>query len=171
MTTTTRLLTLSLLAMPGLLLAQANPVATAVRTMAEPTGKLILQAAEAMPASAYTFRPTKAQMSFAEIVVHVRRDNRTTCAAISGLTAPTEADPKPSDSKAALVAALSRSLDFCHAALARFDDARVAEPVTWYGRPTTRVMPAIGLLADWSDHYSQLAMHLRLNNILPPSAR
>lgn len=171
MTTIARLLSLSLLAAPALLQAQANPVSSAVRSMAEPTGRNILKAAEAMPASGYAFRPTKAQMTFAEIVVHVRGDNRTTCSAISGLAAPKESDPKPGDGKAALVASLSRSLDFCHTALASFDDAHVATPTTWYGHPTTRVMAALGLLADWSDHYSQLAMHLRLNNILPPTAR
>jgi hypothetical protein len=170
-TTTARLLCLSLLAMPAVLVAQANPVASAVRSLADPTGKHLLQAAEAMPATAYSFRPTKAQMSFAEIIVHVRGDNRLTCAALSGLAAPAESNPTPADGKAVLVAALSRSLDFCHSALAHFDDARVAEAATWYGHPTTRVMAALGLLADWSDHYSQLAMHLRLNGILPPTAR
>jgi hypothetical protein len=33
------------------------------------------------------------------------------------------------------------------------------------------VSPLIGLVEDWSDHYSQLAGYLRLNNVLPPTAK
>jgi hypothetical protein len=33
------------------------------------------------------------------------------------------------------------------------------------------VQALVGLVDDWSDHYSQLAMYLRLNGILPPTAK
>jgi hypothetical protein len=29
----------------------------------------------------------------------------------------------------------------------------------------------IGLIADWADHYGQQAIYLRLNGVLPPTAR
>ena len=174
MKTLARLLCTALIAMPVALDAQAapaHPVADALRMMAEPTGTHLLQAAEAMPAGRYGFRPTPAQMTFGEIVLHIRRDNRTTCSALSGVAAPAEGDPSPTAPKDTLVAALKRSLTFCHSALQRVDDAHLGEPVTWYGQSTTRAMPALGLLSDWSDHYGQLAIYLRLNGVLPPTAR
>ncbi len=39
------------------------------------------------------------------------------------------------------------------------------------GRKATKARVAIALAQDWADHYAQAAMYLRLNGILPPSAR
>jgi hypothetical protein len=39
------------------------------------------------------------------------------------------------------------------------------------GRKATRARAVIALAQDWADHYAQAAMYLRLNGILPPSAR
>jgi hypothetical protein len=35
----------------------------------------------------------------------------------------------------------------------------------------TKARAAIALAQDWADHYAQSAMYLRLNGILPPTAR
>jgi len=169
-----RILAVTLLALPALpntLAAQANPLSSAIRHMATPSGQHLLDAAKAMPAAGYGFRPTPAQMTFGEIIVHIRGDNRTTCSALSGLTPPVEAAPAATAPRDTLVAALARSLTFCHTALEHLSDARMAEPATWYGSKTTRAMPAVGLLMDWSDHYGQLAIYLRLKGILPPTAK
>lgn len=165
------LLTSPLLATPRALAAQSDPVVAAVRAMAASSGKNVLAAAEAMPAGRYGFRPTPAQMTFGELVAHIQRDNRTTCSAFSGLTPDAEPKLAPDAGKEELVAALRRSIGFCHAALERVSDARLADSVSWYGHRTSRVTPAIGLLTDWADHYGQQAIYLRLNGILPPTAR
>jgi uncharacterized damage-inducible protein DinB len=143
----------------------------AVREMAAQSGKNLLEAARAMPAEKYAFKPTPAQMSFGELIVHIQDDNRKTCASLSGLTPDAEAKLAPTDSKEKLVAALQRSLGFCDRALAKVQDPTLGDPVSWYGSPTKRAMPAIGLLMDWADHYGQQAIYLRLNGIKPPTAR
>jgi hypothetical protein len=162
---------LALLALPALAAAQSNVVATAVRRNAEPSGKYLLAAAEAMPADRYGFRPTPAQMTFGALIAHIQGDNRTTCAALSGLTPEPEEKIPATASKEKLVAALRRSIQFCDRALARLDDATLGETVTWYGEKTTRATAAIGLVTDWADHYGQQAIYLRLNGVLPPTAR
>jgi uncharacterized damage-inducible protein DinB len=156
---------------PRALPAQANPVTNAARRMAQRSGLHLLDAALAMPADKYAFQPSKGQMTFGELVVHVQGDNRTTCSSFSGMTPADEPKLSPTAPKAALVAALSRSISFCDSAFARVSDARLGEPVTWYGSNATRVQPMLGLLTDWADHYGQEAMYLRLNGILPPTAR
>lgn len=160
-----------LIAAPRAVTAQGNPVATAVRTMAAESGKHLLAAAEAMPARKYAFKPTPAQMSFGELVAHVQRDNRTTCAALSDSTPAPEAILAATATKDELVSALQRSLTFCYAALARVEDARLADTVSWYGRKTSRATPLVGIVTDWADHYGQQAIYLRLSGVLPPTAR
>jgi uncharacterized damage-inducible protein DinB len=151
--------------------AQAHPVSSAIRNFAQSNGKHLLAAAQAMPADKYGYRPTKAQMTFGELIAHIQHDNHTTCSAFSGAKPPAESNASPTDSKEKLVAALERSLTFCNSALARLSDANVGDPVSWYGEKTTRVTAAIGLLTDWADHYGQQAIYLRLNGLRPPTAR
>jgi uncharacterized damage-inducible protein DinB len=151
--------------------AQAHPVSSAIRNFAESSGKHLFAAAQAMPAAKYGYRPTKAQMTFAELIAHIQHDNRTTCSAFSGRKPPAEPNLSPTDSKEKLVTALQRSLTFCNSALARLSDANLGDAVSWYGEKTTRVTAAIGLLTDWTDHYGQQAIYLRLNGVLPPTAR
>jgi cytochrome c oxidase assembly factor CtaG len=162
---------LLLLAAPRALAAQGNPVTDAVRKMAAHSGKHLIDAAQAMPARKYGFKPTAAQMSFAELIVHIEGDSRKTCSSLSGLQPPAEEKLSSTDPKAKLVAALERSIDFCTSALAQAQDAKLNDEVSWYGSNTTRAMPTIGILTDWADHYGQQAMYLRLNGIIPPTAR
>lgn len=156
---------------PCTLSAQSNPVTSAARRMAQRSGQHLLDAAQAMPENKYVYQPTKAQMTFGELIVHVEGDNRTTCASFSGLTPANEPKPSPTDPKARLVAALARSISFCDSAFAQVSDAQLGEQVSWYGTNTTRAQPLLGLLTDWADHYGQQAMYLRLNGIRPPTAR
>jgi hypothetical protein len=151
--------------------AQTQPVSSAIRSFAEASGKHILAAAQAMPAGKYSYRPTKAQMTFGELIAHIQHDNRTTCSAFSGIKPAAESSVSPTDSKEKLVGALQRSLSFCNSALATLSDAKLGDSVSWYGDKTTRVTAAIGLLTDWADHYGQQAIYLRLNGVLPPTAR
>ena len=165
------LLVLALAWAPRTAAAQANPVSTAIRGFASSSGKQLLAAAEAMPADKYGFKPTAAQMTFGALIAHIQGDNRTTCAALSGMQPTEESKLATTASKETLVAALRRSLTFCDAALARLDDAKLGDAVTWYGQKATRAVASIGLLTDWADHYGQQAIYLRLNGVLPPTAR
>jgi len=52
------------------------------------------------------------------------------------------------------------------------DDAKLGEMVPWFGpKPVTRATAILAIAEDWSDHYSQLANYLRLNGLLPPTAK
>lgn len=170
---------LALAATPGALLAQgsaasptvSNPVSDAVRASAAAGGKNLLAAAQAMPADKFSYKPTAAQMTFGELIVHIYGDNRITCQAIGGVAPATEATLTPTGTKEALVAALQRSLAFCDAALARVSDAQLGDAVPYYGHGAPRAAAMIGLVTDWANHYSQQAVYLRLNGVLPPTAR
>ncbi len=162
---------LSLAAAPVALAAQGNPVSTAAREIARANGRNLLAAAQAMPAAKFGYKPTPAQMSFGELIAHILDDNGITCTAIGGTAQAAEPKLAPTDAKEKLVAALERSLAFCTAALAKVTDAQMGDMVSYYGQKSPRASAVLGLVDDWADHYSQQAIYLRLNGILPPSAR
>ena len=165
-----RLLVLGLLVTPATLPAQDNPVSNAVRASAGDNGKNLLAAARAMPADKYDYKPTPAQMTFGELIVHILGDNRITCTGHRRRRAPAETALTPTAGKEALVAALERSLTFCSTALAHVADTGLGEMVPYYGRNAPRAAAMIGLVTDWANHYSQQAIYLRLNGLLPPTA-
>jgi hypothetical protein len=151
--------------------AQQGPVSQTIRSVAQEEARNLRAAAVEMPAGRYGFRPTRGQRTFGEIVVHIHDDNRTTCGAIAGQAPPAEERLLATASKEVLLAALDRSLAFCDAALAGATDATLGDSVTYYGDGALRARPLVGIVEDWASHYSQLAMYLRLNGILPPTAR
>src|SRR6266581_4750366 len=150
-------LALALCAAPAVGAAQQNPVADAFRAMEQRHAKNITDAAEEMPADKYGFKPTPAQMSFGDV---------------SGQKAPTRPKLTGADPKDKLVAGLKESFQFCSTALGSIHDDQLGDSVPFFGgRKVTRGVAVLVTVADWADHYSQLAIYLRLNGHLPPTAR
>ncbi len=148
-----------------------NPVTSAVREVLQERQKNLVAAAEAMPAEKYSFHPTTPQMTFGHLVMHVAKSNYFLCAKIGENAAPqvavADTDPKPR-----LVAGLKSSFEFCSTALAKLDDSKLADELAlWGGRKSTRAAALIDLTSDWADHYAMAAMYLRLNGLLPPTAK
>jgi hypothetical protein len=76
------------------------------------------------------------------------------------------------DSKDKLVAGLKASFKFCETALGQIQDAQLGDSVEFFGgRKVTKGMAGLITVADWADHYSQMAIYLRLNGLLPPTAK
>jgi uncharacterized damage-inducible protein DinB len=149
-----------------------HPVADALRQSAERAQRNLVGAAEEMPANKYRFKPTPAQMSFGQLVVHVAGSNEFLCSSISGAKSPDEAKLEPTAARDKLVTRLKRSFDFCSTALAAVTDEKLREEVPFFGgRKVTRAAAMVDLAADWADHYAAAAMYLRLNGLLPPTAR
>jgi len=162
------------LAVAAPLAAQSSqsPVMDVVRANLERSSTNMVAAAEAMPADKYGFKPTDAQNSFGQIVSHVAGSNDFLCSALSGMDSPQAKVPEGDAPKADLVAAAKASYDYCAKALANVTDAQLGDMVPYFGnRQVTRATVAVGVANDWADHYGQLAMYLRLNGILPPTAR
>ncbi len=67
---------------------------------------------------------------------------------------------------------LEASFDFCTTALAKADDSKLNDNITWFdGKPRARAWAFVALASSWADHYGAAAMYLRLNGLLPPSAQ
>lgn len=150
-----------------------SPVADALRSQAQRYTRILVAAAEAMPAERYNYRPTPAQMSFAQIQVHlINEGNDLLCGKVAGMTAPQRAGVDTTAGKDVLVARLKESFAFCEQAFAKLDDSNLGAPVQLFGpNPFTLAAAMFITVGDWADHYSQEANYLRLNGVLPPTAR
>jgi uncharacterized damage-inducible protein DinB len=153
-------------------MSHASPVMDVVRANLERSAHTMVAAAEAMPADKYGFKPTDGQNTFGQIVSHVAGSNNFLCSTLSGMAAPEAKVPEGTASKDELVAAVKASYDYCTKALANVMDSQLGDMVPYFGnRQVSRATAAVGVAADWADHYGQLAMYLRLNGILPPTAQ
>jgi hypothetical protein len=158
--------------LPGVIAAQApSPMADAFRWETARSAKNLIAAAEVMPADKYGFKPTPAQMSFGDIVMHLSGGNDALCGFVSGTAAPTRTPVAMAAGKDALVARLKETFAFCTEALAKLDDSNLGEKMTVFGMPLTRATTMMVTADDWGDHYSQSAIYLRLNGLLPPTAK
>jgi hypothetical protein len=164
--------TIAVSLLPQLVAAQGAPVADAFRDNAQSEGKNLIAAAEMMPADKYSFKPTAAQMSFGEIVAHLVEGNDYLCGAIGGTKAPARAKITGADKKEVLLAQLKESFQFCDESLAKLDDSKLGEQLPFFGGKTrSRAGVMTVTTGDWADHYSQSAIYLRLNGLLPPTAK
>jgi len=152
--------------------ASTAPVAQAFRDYGKRAATNLIAAAEEMPAEKYSFKPTPAQMSFGDVVAHVAEGNDYFCSTIAGTKAPTRTKVSGTDAKATLVARLRETFQFCDQALASLDDSKLGEELPFFGgRTRSRAGIMTAKTGDWGDHYSQAAIYLRLNGLLPPTAK
>ena len=152
--------------------AQGAPVADAFREMTGHQAKNLVAAAEEMPAGKYGFKPTPAQMSFGDVINHLAEGNDYFCANIGGVEAPKRAALAKDAGKDKMVSRLKETFEFCDTALAKLDDSQLGAKLPWFGkREISRAGMILATAEDWGDHYSQLANYLRLNGLLPPTAK
>ena len=157
---------------PAIATAQGSPVADAFRSYEATEAKNLIAAAEEFPESKFAYKPTPAQMSFADVVVHLAQGNDYLCGNISGVKAPTRSAVKATASKVELVARLKETFEFCSTSLKSLDDSKLTEELDFFGGPKhSRAWVMTATTADWADHYSQVAIYMRLNGLLPPTAK
>lgn len=151
---------------------EKNPVTSVVREILPRQQKNLVAAVEEMPADKFNYKPTEQQQTFGHLVLHMTESNYYLCAKIGGSGPPKQQELKESDGKDKLLAVLKSSFDFCNAALDKMDDSRLGESIEAYGgRKAPLAWALIALTNDWADHYGGAAMYLRLNGLLPPTAK
>ncbi len=151
---------------------EASPLIAATQSIIERYGNNLVAAAKEMPADKYGFKPTPQQMSFGQMISHIAESNNTLCAHMSDLPAPTEKVPAATAPKDELIAAMEKSFAFCKEAAAKVDESKLGDEVPFFGqRKASRALVLLAETGDLFDHYSALAIYLRLNGLLPPTAR
>jgi hypothetical protein len=149
-----------------------NPVSSALRDILPGRQKNTIAAVEAMPADKFNYKPTPDQTTFGHLVAHMIGTNYTLCSGAAAVPAPKMEEAKESDPKDKLAAALKASFDFCADTLGKMDDSKLSETAEIFpGHQASRAWASMVLASSWADHYAEAAMYLRLNGVLPPTAK
>ena len=157
---------------PAPVYSSTNPVVSSAREIYDRQSKFIATAADQMPAEKYTYKPTPDQWTYGKIVAHVTQANNAVCAMLSDTPAPQGPKFSETDSKEVLSAALKASFTFCDKALATLPDSKLGDTITYFRNThPPRARALFELTDDLEDHYSQMASYLRLNGMVPPSAK
>jgi len=149
----------------------ANPVTDATKGMSMRYGKFLTQAAEEVPVDKLGYKPTPAQLSFGDVWAHLVEANFGICGAIAGTPATDVPKVKGTDSKDALVNALKASFTYCDGVLAKTTDGNLAAIVDLGFMKASRAQAMMIYVGDLMDHYSQVAIYMRINGMTPPSAK
>ena len=169
-----RILVFFLALVPALAVAQAskNPTADALRASLAGGAKKTVAAFEEMPADKFAYKPTPEQMTFGHLAAHIVEANYYFCANVGNVPEPKVDELKGDEGKDKLVAAMKTSFDFCETAVAKADDSNMGGDITWFdGKPKPRAYAYLGLAGSLADHYGMAAMYLRLNGLVPPTAK
>ena len=165
--------------LPVLIFAAAAPalaqgggpvVGSVTPRYAELSGWLV-KTAEQVPESLYSFKPTPAVRSIAQLVGHVANAQFMFCSAAMGEKSPQTQDYEKLTDKAALVAAIKASAAYCDKAY-QMSDADAMLPTKLFGSMTlTRLGALIFNATHDGEHYGNLVVYMRLNGITPPSSQ
>jgi hypothetical protein len=168
-----RALVATLLMLPSAVAAQSTPtrvapdgvVLTFVR-FADIFGSRLVAAFDSIPAARYDYRPTPSQQTIGYIAQHLEDANYSLCERMGDAKAPRTAKDSLADTvkarwpKDTLVARLEASLRFCDDAMERvpkLDSPALASTL-------------LAFETDLAEHYSQVAVYMRLLGMVPPSA-
>lgn len=147
-------------------------LAESVRNIHANIRRNLEEAAVAMPAGDYAFKPTPEVRSFGQILAHVANANYAFCAQAAGERPPQSVSRDATD-KDTLVKAVAESLALCDRTYGATTDANFGSAITVAaGRGSTRTTRGALLTfntAHNTEHYGNLVTYLRLKGIVPPS--
>ena len=135
----------------------------------------LIAMAEDFPEDKYDFKPTPAQRSFAEQLLHAAGASYFFTNVVLGQKLPPPADPKRDQykTKADVVAFVKKSFADGAAAIKSKGDAGMSDLVVDpFGNQQVRVSDlAYGFAEHSGEHYGQLVVYYRLAGLVPPESR
>ncbi len=138
-------------------------------------GRKLIAMAEDFPEDKYDFKPTPAQRSFAEQLLHAAGANYFFTSPAMGQKPPSEEDPKRDQykTKAAVVSFVKKSFaDGATAIKAKGDKGMSDLLVDPFSHQQVRVSDfAYGFIEHDGEHYGQLVGYYRLAGLVPPESR
>ena len=173
----------------ALVLAAATPVASQLQAQQgfmsvmhrdlNDVQKKLIDLANAIPESAYGWRPAPGVRSVGEVFQHIAADNYilpvymgTPAPAATGITADYNTavafESRRGLTKAQIIADLEASFAHLHRAIGVNTDANITENINWFGTPATRLQAMSGTVSHVHEHLGQLIAYARSNGVKPP---
>lgn len=140
--------------------------------------KKMLDLANAIPESAYGWRPSPGARTVGEVLLHVAADNYLIpifmgmpAPAATGITsdfATAGAFEKRQLTKAQIVSELETSYAHLHKGMGLTTDTNLAEMVKMFGQDWTRLRAMVLTVTHLHEHLGQMIAYARANNVVPP---
>lgn len=158
----------------GIGAALSPSMAASVNNMHMTIRRDLIEAAEAMPAADFAFKPTPQVRSFAELLGHLTFANFYFCSMAKGEPSPSTVNyERTVTDKAGLVKALGDALNYCDAVYKETTDANANQQVKISGPggsgQSTRALVLMFNTTHNNEHYGNVIVYLRLKGIVPPS--
>src|SRR5580765_309661 len=137
-------------------------------------GRTLIAMAEDFPEDKYDFKPTPAQRSFAEQLLHAAGANYYFTNPVMGQKPPAGEDPKLDQykTKADIVAFVKKAFADGAAAIQSKGEKGLTTEVVYLPDQKARVLDiANGLIEHSGEHYGQLVVYYRLAGLVPPESR
>jgi uncharacterized damage-inducible protein DinB len=138
-------------------------------------GRKLIAMAEDFPEDKYDFKPTPAQRSFAEQLLHAANANYFFTNLALGQKPPAEEDPKRDQykTKADVVAFVNKAFaDGAAAIKAKGDKGMSDLIVDPFAHQQVRISDmAYGFIEHSGEHYGQLVVYYRIAGLVPPESR
>jgi uncharacterized damage-inducible protein DinB len=138
-------------------------------------GNKLIVMAQDFPEDKYDFKPTPAERSFAEQLLHAAGANYFFTNLVKGEKPPAQEDPARSSfkTKADVVAYVKKSMEDGAAAIkAKGDTGMAGMMVDPFENRQVRVVDwAYGFIEHMGEHYGQLAVYYRVAGLVPPDSR
>jgi uncharacterized damage-inducible protein DinB len=151
----------------------ADPEVKVVLDSWNEIGRKLTAMAEDFPEDKYDFKPTPAERSFAEQLLHAAGANYFFINPVMGKAQQAAEDPKRDQykSKAEIVAFVKKSFADGAAAIQSKGEKGLTQTVV-YGDQKARVIDiAYGIIEHSGEHYGQLVVYYRLAGLVPPESR
>jgi uncharacterized damage-inducible protein DinB len=152
----------------------ADPELNVVLDSWNEIGRKLIAMAEGFPEDKYDFKPTPAQRSFAEQLLHAAAANYIFTNPVMGKGPPAAEDPKRDQykSKADIVAFVKKSFADGAAAIQSKGEKGLTTEVVYTPEQKARVIDiAYGIIEHSGEHYGQLVVYYRLAGLVPPESR
>jgi uncharacterized damage-inducible protein DinB len=156
--------------------ALSPSLAATAKAMHATIRRNIAEAADAMSAEDFAFKPTPEVRSFAQLVGHLVNANFFFCSQAKGAAMPTTTNFERVADKAALIKGLTDALVSCDEIYEATTDADFNQAVTVTGfpgmNPKTMTSRGAVLMVNTThnnEHYGNIVLYLRLKGKVPPS--
>jgi uncharacterized damage-inducible protein DinB len=151
--------------------ASGNPLTSGTKMIYGITKNDLLKSAEEMPEANYSFKPVSTVRSFGQLVGHVADGQYEFCSPVAGDSEDHPGVEKSKTSKADLIAALKEAFTYCDKVYEQMSDARAADKVTFFGRPSTKLTVLQFNNTHNMEHYGNMVTYLRIKGLVPPSSK
>ena len=152
----------------------ADPELKVVLDSWNEVGRKLIAMAEDFPEDKYDFKPTPAQRSFAEQLLHAAGASYYFTNPVMGQKPPAAEDPKRDQykTKADIVAFVKKSVADGGAAIQSKGEKGLTTEVVYLPDQKARVLDiAYGLIEHGGEHYGQLVVYYRIAGLVPPESR